>query len=296
MPTNLENSAMVTGLEKVSFHFNPKESNIKECSNYSAIMLISHNSKVMLKNLQARLQQWTFSVNRELSDVQVGFRKSRRTRDQIDNIWWIIKKAREFQKNFYFCLIDYAKASDYVDHNKLWKILKEMGIRDHLTCPLQNLYASQEATVRTRHGTMDWLIIGERIRQGCILSPCLFNLYAEFSSVQSLSHVWLSATPWSAAHQASVCTTNSLDLLKLMSFESVMPSIYLILCCPLLFLPSIFPRTRVFSNESVNCIKWPQYWSSSFSISPSNEYSGLISFRMDWFVLLAVQGSLKSLL
>ena len=172
MPANLENSAIVTGLEKVSFHFNTKE-----CSNYSTIMLISLISKVMPKILQARLQQY---VNRELSDVQAGFRKSRGTRDQIDNIWWIIEKAREFQKNFYFCLIDYAKAFDYVDHNKLWKILKEMGIPDHLTCLLQNLYASQEATVRTRHGRTDWFQIQKRVHQNCILSPCLFNLYVKY--------------------------------------------------------------------------------------------------------------------
>ena len=100
--------------------------------------------------------------------------------DQIANICWIIKKAREFQKNIYFCFIDYAKAFDSVDHNKLWKILKEMGILDHLTCLLRNLYAGQEATVRTGHGTTDWFQIGKGVRQGCILSPCLFNLYAEY--------------------------------------------------------------------------------------------------------------------
>ena len=129
MPANLENSAVATGLEKVSFHSNPKEGNAKECSNYCTIALISHSSKVMLKILQARLQQY---VNCELPDVQAGFRKGRGTRDQIANIHWIIKKAREFQKNIYFCFIDYAKAFDYVDHNKLWEILKEMGIPDHL--------------------------------------------------------------------------------------------------------------------------------------------------------------------
>ena len=107
----------------------------------------------MLKILQARLQQY---VNRELPNVQVGFRKGRGIRDQISNICWIIEKAREFQKNIYFCFIDYAKAFDCVDHNKLWKILREMGIPDHLTCPLRNLYAGQEATVRTGHGTTDW--------------------------------------------------------------------------------------------------------------------------------------------
>ena len=111
---------------------------------------------------------------------QAGFRKGRGTRDQIANICWIIEKAREFQKNIYFCFIDYAKAFDCVDHNKLWKILKEMGIQDHLTCLLRNLYAGQEATVRTGHGTTDWFQIGKGVCQGCILSPCLFKLYAEY--------------------------------------------------------------------------------------------------------------------
>ena len=130
----------------------PKKGNAKECSNYHTIALISHAIKVMLKIFQARLQQY---VNHELPYVQAGFRKGRGTRDQIDNICWIIKKAREFQKNIYFCFIDYPKAFDYVDHNKLSKILKEMGISDHLTCLLRNLYAGQEATVRTGHGTTD---------------------------------------------------------------------------------------------------------------------------------------------
>ena len=120
----------------------------------------------MLNILQARLQQY---VNRELPDVQAGFRKCRGTRDQITNIHWIIEKVREFQKNIYFCFNDYCKASDCVDHKKLWKILQEMGIPDHLTCLLRNLYAGQEATVRTGHGTTDWFQIG----QGCILSPWL---------------------------------------------------------------------------------------------------------------------------
>ena len=124
----------------------------------------------MLKILQARLQQYT---NRELPDVQPGCRKGRGTRDQTANICWIMEKAREFQKN-------YAKAFDCVDHNKLWKILKEMGIPDHLTCLLRNLYAGQEATVRTGHGKTDWFQIGKGVRQGCILSPCLFDLYAEY--------------------------------------------------------------------------------------------------------------------
>ena len=177
MPANLENSAVATGLEKVSFHSNPKE---RQCQR---MLKLPHNcthlttTKVMLKILQARLQQY---VNHELPDVQAGFRKGRGTRDQIASIPWIMEKAREFQKNIYFCFIDYAKAFDCVDHNKLWKILKEMGIPDHLTCLLRNLYPGQEATVRTGHGTTAWFQIGKRVHQGCILSPCLFNLYAEY--------------------------------------------------------------------------------------------------------------------
>ena len=151
--------------------------NAKECSNYYAIALISHTSKVMLKILQARLQQY---VNCEFPDIQAGFSKGRGTRDQIANIHWIIEKAREFQKNIYFCFIDYTNTFDCVDHNKLWKILKEMGIPDHLTCLLRNLYAGQGATVRTGHGTTDWFQTGKGAHQGCILSPCLFNLYAEY--------------------------------------------------------------------------------------------------------------------
>ena len=127
--------------------------------------------------LQARLQKY---MNHEIPDVQAGFRKGTGTRDQIANICWIIKKARAFQKNIYFCFIDYAKAFDCVDHKKLWKILKEMGIPDHLICLLRNRYAGQKATVRTRHGTKDWFQIGKGVRQGCILSPCLFNFYAEY--------------------------------------------------------------------------------------------------------------------
>ena len=133
--------------------------------------------KVMLKILQAKVQYY---VNHELPDVQAGFRKGKETRDQIANIHWIIKKAREVQKNIYSCFIDYAKAFDYMDYNKLWKILQEMGISDQLTWLLRNLYAGQEATVRTRHGTMDWLQIGKGVPQGCILSPFLFNLHAEY--------------------------------------------------------------------------------------------------------------------
>jgi len=131
----------------------------------------------MLKILQARPQQYR---NHELPHVLAGFRKGRGTTDQIANICWIMKKAREFQKNIYCCCTDYAKGFDCVDHNTLWKIQKEMGIPDHLSCLLRNLYAGQEATVRTGHGTTDWFQIGNRVRQGCILSPCLFNFYAEY--------------------------------------------------------------------------------------------------------------------
>ena len=162
-----------------------------------------------------------------------------------------------------------------------------------------DLYAGQEATVRTRHGATDWFKIGKGVHQGCILSPWLFNLYAEyimrnagldeaqagikiqFSSVQLLGHVQLFETPWTTAHQASLSITNSQSSPKFMCIESVMPSSHLFLCRPLLLLPLIPPSIRVFSNESALCIRWPKYWSFSFNISPSNEYSGLISFRMD---------------
>ena len=155
MPANLENSAVATDW-KVNFHSNPKERLCQKCSNYCTIAFISHASKVILKILQARLQQY---MNLEFPDVQAGFRKGKGTRDHIANICWIIEKSRECQKNIYFCFIDYAKAFDCVDHNKLWKILKEMGIPDHLTCLLKNLYAGQEATFRTGHGTTDWFQI-----------------------------------------------------------------------------------------------------------------------------------------
>ena len=155
-----------TGKGHLSFQSQRKEMS-KKCSNYPTIVLISHTSKVMLKILQARLQQ---NVNCEFPDVQAGFRKGRGTRDQIANICWITEETRELQKNIYFCFIDYAKAFDCV----------EMGIPDHLTCLLRNLYAGQEAVVRTGHGTTDWFQIGKGVCQGCMLSPCLFNLYAEY--------------------------------------------------------------------------------------------------------------------
>ena len=152
----------------------PKKGSTKECANHWTIALISNASKVVLKILHARLQHY---ANQELTDVQAGFRKRRGTGDQIANICWIIEKAREFQKNIYLCFINYAKAFDHVDHNRLWKTLKEMGIPDQLTCLLRNLYVGQEATVGTLYGTTDWFKIEKGARQGCLLSPCLFNLY-----------------------------------------------------------------------------------------------------------------------
>ena len=163
-------------LERSGFTPIPKKGNTKECSNYSSIALISQASQAILKILQSRLQQY---VNHELPDVQAGYRKGRGIRDQIVNIRWIMETAREFHKNVYFCFIDYAKAFDCVDHNKLWKILKEMGIPDHLSSLLRNLYACQEATARTGQGTTDWFQVGKRVHPGCVLSLCLFNLYAE---------------------------------------------------------------------------------------------------------------------
>ena len=148
MPANLENPAVATGLKKVSFHSNPKE-RFKLLHN-------SHASKVMLKILQARLQQY---MNHELPGVQAGFRTGRGTRDQVANIHRIIEKAREFQKNIYFCFIDYVKTFDCVDHKILWRIFKQKGIPDHLTCLLRNVHVGQEATVRTRHGTANWFQI-----------------------------------------------------------------------------------------------------------------------------------------
>ena len=160
----------------------PEKGKAKECSNYHTIAFMSQASKAMLKILQARLQQY---MNWELSTVQTGFRKGRGIRNHISNIHWRIEKAKVFQKNIYSCFIDYAKAFDCVDLNKLWEILKDMEIADHLTCLLRNQYVSQEATVRTGHRIMDCFKIGkgympQNICQGCILSLCLFNLYAEY--------------------------------------------------------------------------------------------------------------------
>ena len=195
MPANLENSAVATGLEKSVFIPIPKKGNAKECSNHHTVALISHASKVTLKILQARLQQY---VNCELPDVQAGFWKSRGTRDQIANICWIMEKAREFQKNIYFCFIDYAKAFDCMDHNKLWKILKEMGIPDHLTCLLRNLYAGLEATVRTGHRTTDWFQTGKEYVKAVYCHPAYLT-YMQSTSWETLGwkkHKLESRLPW----------------------------------------------------------------------------------------------------
>ena len=156
----------------------PKKGNAKECSNYCTIVLVSHASKVMLKILQARLQQYVWTMNFQM--FKLDLEKAEKPEIKLPtSVGSSIKK--EFQENIYFCFMDYTKVFNCVDHNELWKILKEMGIPDHLTCLLRNLYAGQEATVRTGHGTADWLQIRKGLHQGCILlSPCLFNLYAEY--------------------------------------------------------------------------------------------------------------------
>ena len=173
MPANLENPTVATGLEKVNFHYNPKEGQCQRMFKLPHHSLIAHADKVILQIFQAKLQQY---VNQEFLYVQAGFRKGRGIRGQIANICCIIEKAREFQKNIYFCFTDYAKAFDCVDCNKLWKIFEEMGIPDNLICLLKNLYADEEATIRTRPGTIDWFQIGKGVCQGCILSPYLFHL------------------------------------------------------------------------------------------------------------------------
>ena len=180
MQANLENSAVATGLKKVSFPSNPKG---RQCQRMFKLL---HNCTHLTRqqsnaqNQPSQTSKVKTSVNCEFPDVQAGFRKSRETKDQIVNICWIIEKATEFQKNIHFCFIDSAKAFDCVNHNKLWKILQEIGIPDHLTCLLRNLYAGQEATVGSGYGTTDWFQIRKGIHQGCISSPCLFNLYSEY--------------------------------------------------------------------------------------------------------------------
>ena len=171
MSANLGNSTVPKDWKKSVFIPNSKG----QCQRMFKLLYNCTHS-TCFKILQARLQQY---MNWELPDVQAGFRKGRETRDQIANIRWLMEKAMEFQKNIYFCIIGYAKAFDCVNHNKMWKLLQEMWIPDHLACLLRNLYAGQEATVRTGHGTTDWFKIGKGIQQGSILSPCLFNFYAE---------------------------------------------------------------------------------------------------------------------
>ena len=179
MPANLENAAVATGLENVSFHANPKErQSQKACSNYHTIALISHACKVMLKILQARLQQY---MNHELPDIQDRFRKGRESEIILPpSILSLKKHESSRKKKIYFFFTDYAKAFDCVDHSKLWKNFKEMGMPGHLTCLLKNLYARKEVTVRTGYGTTYCFQIGKGVHQGCILSPCLFNFYAEY--------------------------------------------------------------------------------------------------------------------
>ena len=273
----------------------------------------------MLKILHARLQHYE---NQELPDVQAGFRKNRGTRHQSANICWIIEKTREFQKTIDLCFINYAKVCGYVDHNKLWKALKGMGIPDHLACFLRNLYAGQETTVRTMYGTNYWFKIEKGVWQGCRLSPYLFNIYAEhimrnaglneLQKSRELGETSTTSDMFSFSSVAQSCLTRC-DPVNCSTPDLPVhhqppeptqchvhwvgdASNHLILCRPPLLLPSIFPSIRVFSNESALHIRWPKYWSSSFKISPTNEHPGLISFRMDWLDLLAVQGTLKSLL
>ena len=173
MPANLENGHRIEfsnghRTRKGQFSFQSQRSNAKVCSNYHTTAIISHASKFMLKILQARLQQ---DMNWELPDVQAGFQRGRGTRDQIENIRWIFKKARQFEKNMYFCFLDSSKAFDSVDRDKLWKIPKEMGISHHLSCLLRNLYASQEATIRTRYGTTDWFKTDKSVQQHIVILP-----------------------------------------------------------------------------------------------------------------------------
>ena len=175
MSANLEDPAVATGLEKVLIPVS-KNGSTKECANLRTVSFISHANMVMFKIFHAKLQHY---ANQELPDVQAGFRKERGNRDEISNILQIIEKAREFQKNIYFRFINYAKAFDCVDHDKPWKALREMGLPDHLTCLLRNLYAGQEAIVRTLYGTTDWLKMEKGVQQGFQLLPCLLNKFAE---------------------------------------------------------------------------------------------------------------------
>ena len=176
MLTNLENSAVAIGLEKVSLHSNPKERQCQRMLKLCTVVFISHASKVMINILQARLQQY---VNCNFQMFKLDIKKAEEPEIKLPTSSRSSKKQESSRKTSDFCFIYYVKTFDCVDHNKLWKILQEMGIPDHLTCLLRNLYAGQEAIVRTVHGTTDWFQIGKGVCQGCVLSPCLFNLYAE---------------------------------------------------------------------------------------------------------------------
>ena len=206
MPTNLQNSAVATDWKRSVFIPIPKKGNAKECSNCCTTAFISHTSKVMLKILQARLWQY---VTWKLPDIQARFRKVRGTRDQIANIHWIPEKENS-RKTSASAFIDYVKAFVWIIIN--WKILEEIGIADHLTCLLRNLYAIQEATARTRHGTTNWFEIGKEIGQGRILSPCLFNSYAEFSCSVVSDSLW----PHGLQHDRLPCPSPTPSLVKLM--------------------------------------------------------------------------------
>ena len=226
-----------------------------------------HASKVMLKILQARLQWY---MNGEIPNVQARFRKSRGTRDQIANIHWIIEKQIAFQKNIYFCFIDYTKAFDCVDHDKLWKFLKEMGIPDYLTCLLRDLYAGQEATVRTGHRTMVWFKSGKGVCQGWILSLC-------FSSVKSVSRVRLFATPWTATHQASLSITTGACSNSCPFSRSCHPAISSSV------VPFSFCLQSFSASESFPVNQF--FTSDGQSIGPSTTASALPMNIQDWFPL-----------
>ena len=236
---------------------------------------------------------------KELPDTQAGFRKGRGTRDHNANIRCIIKKKkRQENSRKTSALLTVLKPLTLWITANCGKFLREMGTPDHWHASWEICMPVKKQQLEKDMEQLTGSKLGKDYVKVVYCQLCLFNLYAssvQFSTVQSFSRTWLFATPWTAAPQASLSITNSWNLLKLMSIESVMPSSHLILSSPL-FLPSILPSIRVFSKELVLRIRWPKYWRFSFSINTSNEYPGLISFRMDWLDLLAVQGTLKSLL
>ena len=275
----------------------PKKGNAKECSNCYTIALISHASKVILKILQARLQQY---VNQELPYVQAEFRKGRGTKDKTANICWIIEEARN-SKKIYFCFIDSAKAFDC--GNKRWKILKELGIPDHLTCLPRNLYAGQEAIVRTRHGKMDWFKIGKGVCQDCILSPCLFNFYAEllFSRLVVSNYLW----PRGLQHARLPCPSSSPGAysnscpLSQWCQPTISSSLVPFSSCPQSFPASgSFPVSLLFAsdNQSIGVlvsVLWMNIWSwfplrltgliSFLSKEPSRVFSSTTVWKHQFF-------------